>query len=157
MINQQLLDFIKQQLVKGLTREKITSDLLANGWTMQDVQEAFNALTISTPSVQEKTHSSRKILLYLSIIILLFSFYLLFYGSAFLAFFQSWVITDLALLGFIISGILGVLYSYYKEKNKGGTTKSALIKSSKFILITLISLLIALIFFGYAAGTAFRG
>jgi uncharacterized membrane protein YhaH (DUF805 family) len=48
MINQQLLDFIKLQLSKGLTKEKITSDLLANGWTAQDIEEGFKS--VGTPS-----------------------------------------------------------------------------------------------------------
>jgi hypothetical protein len=47
MINQQLLYFLKQQLQLGLTREKITSDLLASGWINQDIEEGFQA--ISTP------------------------------------------------------------------------------------------------------------
>ncbi|MDR3519645.1 MAG: hypothetical protein P4L63_02025 [Candidatus Pacebacteria bacterium] len=57
MTNQQLLDFIRQQLSKGLPKEKITSDLLANGWTAQDIQEGFSAIVIPaaippiTPSV----------------------------------------------------------------------------------------------------------
>jgi len=50
MINQQLLDFIKQQLQSGLTKEVIYKQLLDNGWTLQDVEEGFNALTTS-PSV----------------------------------------------------------------------------------------------------------
>ncbi len=41
MINQPLLDFIKQQLQSGLTKEKITSELLANGWNAQDIEEGF--------------------------------------------------------------------------------------------------------------------
>ncbi|MEK7060133.1 MAG: hypothetical protein AAB970_00725, partial [Patescibacteria group bacterium] len=52
MINQQLLDFIKQQLQVGLTKEKISSDLLTNGWTLQDIEEGFRATlppTITPP------------------------------------------------------------------------------------------------------------
>jgi len=41
MINQQLLDFIKGQLQLGVTKEKITSELLANGWELKDVEEGF--------------------------------------------------------------------------------------------------------------------
>ena len=84
MINQQLLDFIKQQLSSGSTKEKISSDLLANGWTAQDVQEGFNALTIpatpvssvpstpATPSfVQKKSHSGMKIFFTVLVLFLL--------------------------------------------------------------------------------------
>ncbi|MCX6751476.1 MAG: hypothetical protein NT161_01770, partial [Candidatus Nomurabacteria bacterium] len=55
MINQPLLDFIKQQLQVGLTKEKITSDLLTNGWTTQDIEEGFKAvvppISATTPPV----------------------------------------------------------------------------------------------------------
>ena len=45
MINQQLLDFIKHQLQLGLTKKKIPNDLLTNGWTLQDIEEGFRALS----------------------------------------------------------------------------------------------------------------
>ncbi len=53
MINQQLLDFIKQQLQIDSTKEKISSQLLVNGWTLQDIEEGFRAVVspIITPSV----------------------------------------------------------------------------------------------------------
>ena len=51
MINQQLLDFIKHQLQVGLTKEKITSDLLTNGWTTQDIEEGFKAVVVPIPTV----------------------------------------------------------------------------------------------------------
>jgi hypothetical protein len=41
MITQQLLDFIKEQLKLGTPREKISADLLANGWTRGDIEEGF--------------------------------------------------------------------------------------------------------------------
>lgn len=52
MINQQLVDFIKHQLQVGLTKEKISSQLLVNGWTTQDIEEGFRAIvppTITPP------------------------------------------------------------------------------------------------------------
>ncbi|MCX6751841.1 MAG: hypothetical protein NT161_03730 [Candidatus Nomurabacteria bacterium] len=51
MINQPLLDFIKQQLQAGLTKEKISNDLLTNGWTLQDIEEGFKAIVVPTPTV----------------------------------------------------------------------------------------------------------
>ena len=51
MINQPLLDFIKQQLQVGLTKEKISSDLLKNGWTLQDIEEGFKAVVVPIPTV----------------------------------------------------------------------------------------------------------
>jgi len=47
MINQQLLDYIKQQLEQGASREQIKSSLAANGWQAQDIEEGFNAINIS--------------------------------------------------------------------------------------------------------------
>jgi len=49
MINQQLLDFIKSQLLKGLDKETIKKELLGNGWAEVDIQEGFNA--VSAPVV----------------------------------------------------------------------------------------------------------
>ncbi|MFA5937435.1 MAG: hypothetical protein WC822_06195 [Candidatus Paceibacterota bacterium] len=51
MINQQLLDFIKHQLQVGLTKEKISNDLLINGWTLQDIEEGFKAVIVPTSTV----------------------------------------------------------------------------------------------------------
>ena len=50
MINQQLVNFIKQQLQVGVTKEKISSELLANGWNSQDIEEGFKATGIPIPS-----------------------------------------------------------------------------------------------------------
>lgn len=41
MVNQQLLDYIKQQLQQGVSQEQIKSSLMANGWQAQDIDEAF--------------------------------------------------------------------------------------------------------------------
>lgn len=46
MTNQPLIDFIKQQLQLGLTKEKITNELFANGWNTQDIEEGFAATGI---------------------------------------------------------------------------------------------------------------
>jgi len=60
MINQQLVDFIKQQLQVGLTKEKISSQLLVNGWTIQDIEEGFSAVVppIITPPVSPYSGAS---------------------------------------------------------------------------------------------------
>lgn len=79
MTNPQLLDFIRRQLQQGITKEKISSDLLANNWTQQDIEEGFAAvnnfpnsipvnnfiptfsnLNTSTTSLQTNNHSSKK-------------------------------------------------------------------------------------------------
>ena len=49
MVNQQMLDYIKQQMQQGLSREQIKSSLMANGWQAQDIEECFN--NINTPNI----------------------------------------------------------------------------------------------------------
>lgn len=44
MINQQLLDFIKSQLLKGIDKEAITKELLEGGWLGKDIEEGFNLI-----------------------------------------------------------------------------------------------------------------
>lgn len=44
MANPQLLDYIKQQLQQGISKEQIKSSLITNGWQAQDIEEGFNAL-----------------------------------------------------------------------------------------------------------------
>ena len=41
MVNQQLLDYIKQQLEKNISKEQIKSALMQNGWDVSDVEEGF--------------------------------------------------------------------------------------------------------------------
>jgi hypothetical protein len=57
MQNQQLLDFIKKQLQLGITKEKISSDLLANNWTKEDIEEGFNAVKIPIQSQNQPQNS----------------------------------------------------------------------------------------------------
>lgn len=50
MVNQQLLNYIKQQLQQGVSQEQIKSSLMANGWQAQDIDEAF--VFIQNPTSQ---------------------------------------------------------------------------------------------------------
>lgn len=52
MVNQELLDYTKEQLAIGIAREKIVSDLTSTGWGVDSIQEAF--------SVLESVHSESK-------------------------------------------------------------------------------------------------
>lgn len=53
MINQQILDYIKQQFQQSVSREQIKSSLMANGWSEKDINEAFGILsTNSVPPPQ---------------------------------------------------------------------------------------------------------
>ena len=51
MINQQLLDYIKQQIQQGADREKINNSLMANGWQTSDIKEAFDSIMPSNQPV----------------------------------------------------------------------------------------------------------
>jgi hypothetical protein len=54
MINQQIIDYIKQQMQQGVSQEQIKNSLMANGWQLQDIEENFNKITSTSntyPSV----------------------------------------------------------------------------------------------------------
>jgi len=51
MVNQQLLDYIKSQLQAGIEKEKIKESLRQVGWREEDIEEGFNSINSSTPSV----------------------------------------------------------------------------------------------------------
>lgn len=80
MINQQLLDFIKKQLREGISKDTIYTELLGNSWTTQDIEEAFNAISIETPHlsgvptspvvVKTKSRFYKKVLLTIVILLL---------------------------------------------------------------------------------------
>ena len=53
MVNQQLLDYIKQQLQQGISKEQIKGSLMTNGWQAQDIDEAFSF--ISNPASQSSS------------------------------------------------------------------------------------------------------
>ncbi len=44
MITKDLLDFVRAQLSRGVSRDGITASLVTQGWTPADVQEAFSAI-----------------------------------------------------------------------------------------------------------------
>jgi len=54
MPNQQLLDYIKQQLQLGASKDQITNSLISTGWQKQDIEEAFSLLS----NQDNQTHSS---------------------------------------------------------------------------------------------------
>jgi hypothetical protein len=60
MINQQLLDYIKQQLQQGVTQEQIKSALMANGWQAQDIDEGFNAINAPVSQKQYLNFATKK-------------------------------------------------------------------------------------------------
>jgi hypothetical protein len=84
MINDQLLNFIKEQSVKGLDRNEITRDLLSNGWSTQDIEEGFNKVKSTnistTPTEPKKRSKIKKIALLIVIVTVLICFAILFFG-----------------------------------------------------------------------------
>lgn len=59
MVNQQLLDYIKQRLAQGATKEAISSGLVSQGWQTSDIEEAFNLVSSSNPSVSPQDTTSQ--------------------------------------------------------------------------------------------------
>ena len=49
MITQQLIDYIKQELGRGVSKEEIKKNLMANNWSTQDIEDSFNNL--SNPNI----------------------------------------------------------------------------------------------------------
>lgn len=47
MVNQQLLDYVKQQTQQGIPKETISSNLLSQGWQPHDIEDGFNAVSSS--------------------------------------------------------------------------------------------------------------
>jgi hypothetical protein len=47
MISQAILDYIKNQVQQGVDQNKIKADLLANGWSQEDLLQAFSTLNIA--------------------------------------------------------------------------------------------------------------
>ena len=59
MINQQVLDYIKQQLEKGATKKSISSSLVSQGWQASDIEEAFNMVSSSNSSASPQDTTSQ--------------------------------------------------------------------------------------------------
>lgn len=57
MINQQLIDYIKQQLGQGISQETIISELLNSGWQQSDMDEVFRMVnqTVNMNSQNNQT------------------------------------------------------------------------------------------------------
>lgn len=66
MANQQLLDYIRQQLQQGVDEETIKNSLRSQGWQLPDLEEAFSMATHPTKfqspadSVSSKPYKSKK-------------------------------------------------------------------------------------------------
>jgi len=71
MVNQQLLDYIKQQTQQAsVNRDEIKKTLLAAGWQAPDVDEAFKSLTVAASPLIKKFKLDKKILIIVVAIVL---------------------------------------------------------------------------------------
>jgi len=59
MVNQQILDYIKQQLQQGINNEQIKQALITNGWQSADIEDAFSSINYSVQG-QPILNSSNK-------------------------------------------------------------------------------------------------
>lgn len=57
MANQQLLDYIKQQLEQEVSKEEIKNNLLTNGWQASDIDEAFRLVSGFNQTAQPPAQS----------------------------------------------------------------------------------------------------
>jgi hypothetical protein len=68
MITPQILDYVRQQLVAGVSREQILQNLSTQGWSQQDINEAFAAVeatanvprptSVSSPTLQKNPQTT---------------------------------------------------------------------------------------------------
>lgn len=72
MVTQQLLDYIKQQLQKGQTKENIRNTLITSGWNIKDVEDALTADNSSNVPGTFKSKHIFKIPVLILIVALLF-------------------------------------------------------------------------------------
>lgn len=91
MANQQLLEYVRQSLASGATKEDIRSALLNVGWPKEDVDEALDAISLGVPQMpfqapfqvsptQEVKKESKRVILKILIVIFILS--LVFSASA---------------------------------------------------------------------------
>lgn len=153
MINQQLIDYIKQQTRQGVSHDNIKIALRSNGWGDADIDEAFNNLVAplsGAPSVFANQIFRPKGVKVISILYFLGS--LLFLGLGVLAFFGANVITKeigtsyfgkfFAIGGiiFIALGILGILIGIGLWKYKNWARLIAVFFSLVGIIMAIISI-----------------
>ncbi len=70
MDNQQLLDYIKQQIAEGITDEDIKKALLQNGWSDADIDGALSTLRAPTPTLSASMQLSSTVWI-ISVVVLI--------------------------------------------------------------------------------------
>lgn len=80
MINQELLDYIKNRLQQGMSKEQIKSSLLDKGWQAQDIDKALSLDLFQSANFYQETSKGKK---KLSLIILITAIILIIIGGVF--------------------------------------------------------------------------
>ncbi|MDI6602948.1 MAG: hypothetical protein QME57_02385, partial [Patescibacteria group bacterium] len=134
MVNQQLLDYIKQQLQQGINQEQIKSSLMANGWQAKDIDEAF-------AFIQNSTSQSSKVPLSTQTITSL--------PEATTILGQAWIIYKQRLGTFLGVMVIPILIMIARVVVLGGGFLGVNLLSSKFAAggIGLFLIVLAIIFF----------
>lgn len=125
MINQQILDYVKQQMQLGVSQEQIKNSLVANGWQASDVQEAFGTISSSTATISTNIPSAPSASyagFWLRVAASLIDAFIFGLVSAVLVSIYSWFSADSAkpLLG-ITQLAVWVLYFPFMESRGGAT------------------------------------
>lgn len=68
MINEQLLNYIRKLINQGISQNDVKVSLLANGWQVQDIDEAFNRVINNPSNIPTRTKRLKRILLIFSLI-----------------------------------------------------------------------------------------
>ena len=149
MINQQLLDFIKQKLQQGLTKENISKELLANGWTTQDIKDGFNVINNKLKTGKRNFWVFLPLILFILMIISFIPSVSNAKNLSFIGFFL--------LVGFgysIFFGLFGVLSSIVLFIWPKRILKIVLNILSALILIPIIYINLTALWFVYVGGPA---
>jgi hypothetical protein len=77
MVTPEIINYIRQQIAAGVSREQISINLKQNGWNDLDIAEAFNATTVplgAAPlSLDKKTRQTiRNIIIFICVLVILF-------------------------------------------------------------------------------------
>jgi len=121
MTNQELINYIKQQMGQGIDKEEIKKELLAVGWGEKDIEEAFNITgivqppgpSVSSPPVQEEVSVPSTLPIVENLLKRAFSVYKARLGTFVGIVFFSFILGIFtSLLSNIIPGFVGTLFSF---------------------------------------------
>lgn len=141
MINEQLLNYIRQSLAGGISKENTKTALMSSGWAEQDIEEGFLTVSqtsnnIQTPEQQSFTPQTTntndsaetpqsvkyfEVSMYLSIVLSILA--TVFQYSKYLTSTQSFYI----LLYPALSVVMGVIFTYFAARKKANWARQVLL------------------------------